>query len=149
MKREWVNAGAGVVAAIAAVGILVVGMVTLAAGFAADVQASIDVVRADIRASMDAVRVDIRASSAAAHADIRASSAAAHAEIRASIAAAHAEIRASIEAAQVEIRASIEAAQVENRAAHAELDRKIGNLGENLGERIDRLYELLLAQTNR
>ena len=127
MKREWVNAGAGVVAAIAAVGILVVGMVTLAAGFAADVQASIDVVRADIRASMDAVRVDIRASSAAAHADIRTSSDAAHAEIR----------------------ASIEAAQVENRAAHAELDRKIENLGENLGERIDRLYELLLAQTNR
>jgi hypothetical protein len=111
-----VNAGAGVVAAIAAVGILVVGMVTLAAGFAADVQASIDAVRADIRA-----------------------------DIRASIDA----VRVESDAAHAEIRASIEAAQVENRAAHAELDRKIENVGENLGERIDRLYELLLAQTNR
>ena len=43
------------------------------------------------------------------------------------------------------IRASIEAVQVENRAAHTELNRKM----ENLGERIDRLYELLPAQADR
>ena len=116
MKREWVNAGAGIVAAIAAVGILVVGMVTLAAGFAADVQASIDAVRADIRA-----------------------------DIRASIDA----VRVESDAAHAEIRASIEAAQVENRAAHAELDWKIENVGETLGERIDRLHELLLAQADQ
>jgi hypothetical protein len=121
-----VNAGAGVVAAIAAVGILVVGMVTLAAGFAADVQASIDAVRTDIQASVDAVRADIDAVGA----DIDA-------------------VRVESDAAHAEIRASIEAAQVENRAAHAELDRKIENVGENLGERIDRLHELLLAQADQ
>jgi hypothetical protein len=110
MKREWVNAGAGVVAAMAAVGVLVVSMVTLAAGFAADVQASIDGVRADIQASVDvdAVRVDIQV---------------------------------SVDA----VRVDIDAAQVENREPHAELDRKI----ENVGERIDRLYELLLARADR
>ena len=112
MKREWVNAGAGVVAATAAVGLPVVGMVTLAAGFAADVLASIDAVRTDIQASIDAFRME----SDAAHA---------------------------------EIRASIEVAQVENRAAHAELDRKMENVAENLGERTDRLYELLLARPDQ
>ena len=86
MKREWVNAGAGVVAAIAAVGILVVSMVTLAAGFAADVQASVDAVRADIQASIDTVRVEIRT-------EIRASSEAAQAENQ----AAHAELDRKIE----------------------------------------------------
>ena len=108
-KREWVNAGAAVVAAVAAVGLLVVGMVSLAAGFTADVQASIDAVRVEMRTSIEAVQV---------------------------------EMRTSIEAAQAENRALIEAAQAENRAAHTELGRKI----ESNGERIDRLYELLLAQ---
>ena len=110
-KREWVNAGAAVVAAMAAVGLLVVGMVSLAAGFTADVQASIDAVRTEMRASIEAAK---------------------------------AENRALIEAAKAENRALIEAAQAENRAAHAELDRKI----ESGGERIDRMYELLLAQAN-
>ena len=130
MKREWVNAGAGIVAAIAAVGILVVSMVTLAAGFAADVQASIDGVRADIQASVDAARVDIQASVDAARADIQAS-----------VDAVRVDIQVSVDA----VRVDIDAAQVENREPHAELDRKI----ENLGERIDRLYELLLARADR
>ena len=121
-KREWVNAGAAVVAAMAAVGLLVVGMVSLAAGFTADVQASIDAVRVEMRTSIEA----------------------AQAEMRTSIEAAQAEMRTSIEAAQAENRALIEAAQVENRGAHAELGRKI----ESNGERVDRLYELLLAQAN-
>ena len=121
-KREWVNAGAAVVAAMAAVGLLVVGMVSLAAGFTADVQASIDAVRAEMRTSIEAVQV----------------------EMRTSIEAVQVEMRTSIEAAQAENRALIEAAQTENRAAHAELGRKI----ESNGERIDRLYELLLAQAN-
>lgn len=106
-KREWVNAGAAVVAAMAAVGLLVVGMVSLAA----DVRSSIDAVRVEMRTSIEAVQV---------------------------------EMRTSIEAVQEEMRTSIEAAQAENRAAHTELSRKI----ESNGERIDRLYELLLAQAN-
>ena len=121
-KREWVNAGAAVVAAMAAVGVLVVSMISLAAGFAADVQTSIDAVRTEMRTSVDAVQT----------------------EMRASVEAAQTEMRALIEAAQAENRALIEAAQAENRAAHAELGRKI----ESGGERIDRLYELLLAQAN-
>ena len=110
-KREWVNAGAAVVAAIAAVGVLVVSMISLAAGFATDVQTSIDTVRTEMRTSVEAAQT---------------------------------EMRTSIEAVQTEMRALIEAAQAENRAAHAELGRKI----ESGGERIDRLYELLLAQAN-
>ncbi len=121
-KREWVDAGAAVVAAMAAVGVLVVSMISLAAGFAADVQTSIDTVRTEMRTSVDAVQT----------------------EMRASVEAAQTEMRALIEAAQAENRALIETAQAENRAAHAELGRKI----ESGGERIDRLYELLLAQAN-
>ena len=132
-KREWVNAGAAVVAAMAAVGLLVVGMVSLAAGFTADVQASIEAVRAEMRTSIEAVQVETRTSIEALQV-----------EMRTSIEAAQAENRALIEAAQAENRALIEAAQAENRAAHAELGRKI----ESNGERIDRLYELLLAQAN-
>ena len=128
-KREWVNAGAAVVAAMAAVGLLVVGMVTLAA----DVQASIDAVRVEMRTSIEAVQVEMRTSIEAVQM-----------EMRMSIEAVQAEMRTSIEAAQAENRALIEAAQAENRAAHTELGRKI----ENNGERIDRLYELLLAQAN-
>ena len=121
-KREWVSAGAAVVAAMAAVGLLVVGMVSLAAGFTADVQASLEAVQVEMRTSIEAVQV----------------------EMRTSIEAVQAENRALIEAAQAENRALIGAAQAENRAAHAELGRKI----ESNGERIDRLYELLLAQAN-
>ena len=132
-KREWVSAGAGVVAAGAAVGLLVVGMVTLAAGFTADVQASLDAVRLEMRTSIDAVQAEMRTSIDAMQA-----------EMRTSMEEAQAGNRALIEAAQAENRALIEAAQAENRAAHAELGRKI----ESGGERIDRLYELLLAQAN-
>ena len=143
-KREWVNAGAAVVAAMAAVGLLVVGMVSLAAGFTADVQASIDAVRTEMRASIEAAKTENRALIEAAKAENRALIEAAQAENRALVEAAQAENRALVEAAQAENRALIEAAQVENRAAHAELGRKI----ESGGERIDRMYELLLAQAN-
>ena len=132
-KREWVNAGAAVVAAIAAVGVLVVSKISLAAGFAADVETSIDTVRTEMRTSIEAAQTEMRTSIEAAQV-----------ENRALIEAAQAENRALIEAAQAEMRALIEAAQAENRAAHAELGRKI----ESGGERIDRLYELLLAQAN-
>ena len=72
-KREWVNAGAAVVAATAAVGLLAVGMVSLAAGFTADVQASIDAVRVEMRTSIEAVQVEMRTSIEAVQVEMRTS----------------------------------------------------------------------------